>query len=272
VRHDGRVLPQLHSLPAEDRSGCGEAVGRLPRRSLRPWLAGYSGFRAAGDGYLRRRMLPLDVTTVIIDFARPVAVITGPRHTPLVYDQDDWRYGVAIGLTPAGVAAFLGLPVPELVGATLGAETLLGRRAYELADRLGGLPDWPTRFAVLDGLLAGWLRPRDTDALVTRAWWRLHESPGRLTIGALAGELGVSRRRLEVGFRRHVGLAPKTVARIARFQYAVHLLTRRTAGPAVAAECGYADQPHLTREVRALAGITPTELCAFLQYIDDRHR
>lgn len=266
------MLPQLHSLPAEDRSGCGEAVGRLPRRSLRPWLVGYSGFRATGDGYLRRRMLPLDVTTVIVDFARPVGVITGPRCTPLVYDQQDWRYGVAIGLTPAGAAALLGTPVPELVGATIGAGTLLGRRAYELADRLGGLPDWAARFAVLDELLPGWLRPRDADALVTRAWWRLHGSPGRLTIGALAGQLGVSRRHLEVGFRRHIGLTPKTVARIARFQHAVHLLARHTAGPAVAAECGYADQPHLTREVRTMAGITPTELCAFLQYVDHRHR
>lgn len=266
------MLPQLHSLPAEDRSGCGTAVASLPRRTLRPWLAGYSGFRAAGDGYLRRRMLPLDFTTVIIDFARPVGVITGPRRTPLVYDQDDWRYGVAIGLTPAGVAAFLGTPVPELVGATLAADTLLGRRAAELADRLGALPDWAARFAVLDDLLAGWLRPRRTDPLVTRAWWRLHESPGKLTIGGLAGELGVSRRRLEVGFHRHVGLPPKTVARIARFQHAVHLLTRHTPGPTVAAECGYADQPHFTRDVRAMAGITPTELCAFLQYIGHQHR
>jgi AraC-like DNA-binding protein len=66
-----------------------------------------------------------------------------------------------------------------------------------------------------------------------------------------------------------VGLGPKTAARVLRFHHAARLLapasiygTATTAPPTisdVAAGCGYADQSHLVREFRALAGCTPTE-------------
>ncbi|WP_222107492.1 helix-turn-helix transcriptional regulator [[Actinomadura] parvosata] len=114
-----------------------------------------------------------------------------------------------------------------------------------------------------------------------RAWRRLQEPPdgqlsepgrklrepgGRVTVEGVAAELGVSRRYLELGFRRVVGLSPKTVARVARFQRAVRALSRPAAVlDEAAVACGYADQPHLTREVRAMAGMTPGQLFAFVQ-------
>jgi AraC-like DNA-binding protein len=56
-----------------------------------------------------------------------------------------------------------------------------------------------------------------------------------------------------------VGVAPKLACRVARFRAAVSLLhdRPRTDLSAVAFDAGYADQPHLTREFRALAGMTP---------------
>ncbi|MFG3697559.1 helix-turn-helix domain-containing protein [Micromonospora sp. NPDC047620] len=258
------MLPLLHSLPAEPRPGCGETTSRLAPPALRPYVLGYGGFRTVVDGYLRRRMLPLNLTTVIVDFAGTGGWVTGPRSAHAVHELAEWRHGVALGLTPAGVSALLGVPVPELVGATVSPDTLLGRRAYELADRLGSAPDWPARFALLDELLAAWLRPdRTSGDAVTRAWWRL-QRPGR-AVGEVAAGVGISRRGLELGFRRHIGMPPKTVARIARLQHAVHRLGRPGATLALATDCGYADQPHLSREVRAMTGLTPTELFAFLQ-------
>jgi transcriptional regulator GlxA family with amidase domain len=62
-------------------------------------------------------------------------------------------------------------------------------------------------------------------------------------------------------FRDHVGLPPKAAARVIRLDRAVAAL--RSGGPRiaeVAAACGYADQAHLGRELRALGGITPGQL------------
>jgi transcriptional regulator GlxA family with amidase domain len=101
--------------------------------------------------------------------------------------------------------------------------------------------------------------------VLARAWWRLQRGAG-MRIAALAAELGVSRRHLEDGFRRRIGLSPGTVARVTRFQRAVWLLGERHALPRVAAEAGFADQPHLTRNVHAMSGLTPARLSVLLAH------
>jgi AraC-like DNA-binding protein len=105
---------------------------------------------------------------------------------------------------------------------------------------------------------------RSPDPLVAAAWWRLQRGAGR--VDAVARELGVSRRYLQEGFRRQIGLAPLAVARIARLQRAIHRLSRGAALQAAAVDSGYADQPHLNRSMRAMTGLTPGELRAFVQY------
>ena len=72
--------------------------------------------------------------------------------------------------------------------------------------------------------------------------------------------------RLLAGFRREIGAAPKLAARILRFEHAMRLLAARPPiGLAELAQaCGYADQPHLNRELREFAAASPTELRAAL--------
>jgi AraC-like DNA-binding protein len=253
----------LHSLPAQaGLPPCESVTGPAPPR-LRPYVIGYAGFRTTEDGVPQRRVLPLNATTMIIDFTGHRTVVTGPRSVPEISAQADWRHGVTVGLSPAGVSALFGMPMRELVHTSAPLDALLGPRAAELADRLAGAPGWRARFALLDELLTSCLDPgADPDDWVTRAWWRLQHPT---TIAGLARTLGVSTRYLELAFRRRIGLPPKTVARIARFQRAVHTLISAPAGLEAAVACGYADQPHFNREFRAMTGLTPTQLFAFVQ-------
>jgi AraC-like DNA-binding protein len=76
--------------------------------------------------------------------------------------------------------------------------------------------------------------------------------------------VGWSRRHLAARFRDQVGLPPKVVARVLRFQCALRLMGT-DGGPAwsdVALACGYYDQAHLNREFRSLAGCAPTRYFA----------
>ena len=68
-----------------------------------------------------------------------------------------------------------------------------------------------------------------------------------------------SPRQLEREFRRKVGLPPKTLSRIARFQNLLRLSGRfpEKAWAELSAAAGYADQAHMTREFRELSGATP---------------
>ncbi|SFO91006.1 Helix-turn-helix domain-containing protein [Mesorhizobium sp. NFR06] len=79
----------------------------------------------------------------------------------------------------------------------------------------------------------------------------------------LAREIGWSRKHLAAKFTDAIGIGPKTLSRIVRFNRALSLSKRQGDDWAgIAADCGYADQAHLVREFRQLAGETPTGLAA----------
>jgi transcriptional regulator GlxA family with amidase domain len=87
----------------------------------------------------------------------------------------------------------------------------------------------------------------------------LQESHGRRAIRAVADELGISERHLERLFLERVGTRPKLFARVLRVQRAIALLESRRE-PAATLVAGFADEPHLVREFRALTGLTPRKL------------
>jgi AraC-like DNA-binding protein len=97
------------------------------------------------------------------------------------------------------------------------------------------------------------------DDVVAMTWREVWASGGRVGIGDLVERSGWSHRHLSTRFRVQVGLPPKTLAGIVRFERAAADLGRSSLA-AVAAAHGYADQSHLTRDVVRFAGETPTVL------------
>lgn len=88
---------------------------------------------------------------------------------------------------------------------------------------------------------------------------------GGTGVADVADRVHMSERQLQRRFAERIGYGPKTFQRIARFQRAVGQLGRDGAGLArVAASAGYADQAHLTRESRRLAGLSPRELVSWI--------
>ena len=95
--------------------------------------------------------------------------------------------------------------------------------------------------------------------------FRLAGSAGRIRVAALAAEIGWSRKHLAERFAIEIGAGPKTAGRILRFARARRAIDRHArAGDqldwaGLAADWGYADQAHLIREFRAMAGATPAD-------------
>lgn len=286
---------QIHSVPAvTPAEPCEVAVRAAPGR-LKPYVLGFSGFRSGSGVPVEHLVLPLAYTTVIVDFGSPSGIVSGARALATTGGDTRWGHGVSLGLTPLGVAALLGIPMRDLEGSTVALADLLGSGATELPGMLGAETNWERRFdlleAVLDAMLRGpdrgrfeqsgpavmaaWrLHPpdpavtkarqlRSPEPVVTTAW-RWLQRAGHPPVGVLADQLGVTRRTLERGFRRHIGMSPVTVARIARFQRVVARLGSGAAPSDAAADSGFADHAHLARETRSMAGLTPTELAAFL--------
>jgi AraC-like DNA-binding protein len=197
---------------------------------------------------------------------------SGISDTPLLLEQTSRDHGVVVELTPQGAYSLFEMPLQYLTNAKVDLTDLLGTRAWRLGEQLGECANWEDRFRLLDDQLTAWMRDsRELAPEVYRAWQQLVTSSGRAKASALAQELGWSRQHLNARFHQQVGLAPKSVARIARFYHAIQLATVPAAPlwSDVAAACGYTDQSHLNLDFRALTGSTPTELLAPGSRFDD---
>jgi AraC-like DNA-binding protein len=186
------------------------------------------------------------------------AVLGGLHTRPALIDATRPQEGLQYALTPLAAGALLGLPAAEFAERTVDLADVLGRAADRLVDDLAAAPGWAERFTRLDVALLDQLcwDVAPVPPEVREAWGVLHRSAGRCRVEDLAAHVGWSRRHLSEQFRLATGVPPKQAARIARFEATRRLLLdpRRPPLAEVAVRCGYADQPHLAREWRALAG------------------
>jgi len=144
----------------------------------------------------------------------------------------------------------------------VGLDDVLGLEGIALREQLGNARDWSTRFAIAETFVATRLtEARAIQAEIAWAYDRITASGGRMRIASLADRLGWSRKHLAGSFSNAIGVGPKTLSRIVRFNRALGLSRQGENDWAdIAADCGYADQAHLVREFRDLAGQTPTTL------------
>ncbi|MEU0719290.1 helix-turn-helix domain-containing protein [Streptomyces lavendulocolor] len=185
--------------------------------------------------------------------------VAGPDTRAYVPEHPTARYA-GVRFAPGDAPALLGVPAHELRDRRVDLAALwpgdrvrrLAERVTDAADPAAALealalrraadaprPD-PLLRAVVDGLNAGWTVARAADA-----------------VGLGARQL--HRRSLDA-----FGYGPKTLARVLRLQRALALVRSGLPYAVAAVEAGCADQAHLARETRALAGTTLSAYTASL--------
>lgn len=254
--------------------GFGEFVPARPPAVLAGHVRRYLGFREFSATPLRRRQAPVGSCALIVLFGARLRMegtfgttdsgsfVAGMGDEAVLTEFTGEQSGLQIDLTPLGLYTLLGHSTGSLTNRVPSLDELGDRELAALPERLADLPDWPARVAHVNRLVARRVldeRARHPDPEVRHAWSRLRASGGTARVDDLAAETGWSRRHLLTRFRDQVGLAPKTTGRVLRFERASGLVVAGTTSLAdVAATCGYSDQPHLVREFRSLAGVTPT--------------
>lgn len=258
-----------------------EMVRRKPAVSLAGTVTDICGYRETRPGHFRIVEYASLTVPLVISFAEAFAI--GLGHTP----GDNDRYAsfaaglyagpvmiesfggaccIQVNFTPLGARQFFGLPMSELRDRMIGLDDALGFDGIALREQLGEASDWDTRFDVAESFITR--RLAEANALSPEIAWAYRTvvaSGGRTRIAALAGEIGWSRKHLAAKFTDAIGIGPKTLSRIVRFNRALSQSKRQGDDWAgIAADCGYADQAHLVREFRQLAGETPTGLAALM--------
>ncbi|NES30114.1 helix-turn-helix domain-containing protein [Micromonospora terminaliae] len=206
-----------------------------------------------GDGPVR--VLP-DGCLDLLWSSRSGLLVAGPDRTAHLSVSVPGERWVGLRLPPGTGPAVFGVPADELRDQRVPLADLWGRAAADLADRVAAA-DAPVA-AVLEEVALGRLRAADgPDPLGARVAARLAAGA---TVAATAAEVGLGARALHRRSRLLFGYGPKTLARILRMRRALDLAGAGTPLAEVAVLAGYADQAHLTREVRELAGVPPTRL------------
>jgi AraC-like DNA-binding protein len=258
----------------ETDEGHWEVTRREPQPQLRPYLLGTpEGWTQLRGEPSPKRQVPFPGVPVIFNLGthweiedpnappeRRDSFVAGMHAAPtIVRGAPSWAC-IELRLTPLGAHRILGVPMHELANRSVDLVDLRPD-ADELTTRLREANSWALRFDLVEAFLGRRLDDSPPASLgVEWSWHQLRRTGGRAPISELAAELGWSHRRLIARFREQIGLAPKTVARVLRFDRAVAALSspgsRELAE--IAFECGYFDQAHLNREFRELAGTTPT--------------
>ena len=177
--------------------------------------------------------------------------VAGPDTRAHVFRYEGGAELTGLRMAPGHGPVVLGVPADELLDARVSLEDLWGAAtARRLSDDLattGAAAD------VLEDVAARMRRGDDRDDRLIRHVVALARAG--TSIRVIADEVGLSTRQLQRKSVAAFGYGPKMLVRILRLQRALQLTKDGASAVDAAVEAGYSDQPHLSRDVRELAGV-----------------
>jgi AraC-like DNA-binding protein len=204
------------------------------------------------EGAGRYRVLPDGCMDLVWHDGR--LLIAGPDTVAHVSDDRPGSSYAGLRFAPGVGPAVLGAPARDLRNQRVPLDALWpGVRARELAERAGDDPA-----AVLEAWAVARMRAAGPADPLPGAVAAALDAGG--TVAAVAAGTGLGERQLRRRCEAAFGYGPKTLARVLRLQRALALARAGRPFAEVAVAAGFADQPHLAREVRALAGVPLGEL------------
>ncbi|HEV8487952.1 MAG TPA: helix-turn-helix domain-containing protein [Blastocatellia bacterium] len=224
----------------------------------------------------QERILPDGCTEIVFNLAepfsqqdpdgktrrQPLTLIVGQMRRHLLIAPTGRVQLVGVRFWPGGAYPFLSLPQDQIADRVIALDLVWGAMARELESRIREAPTTSAIVREIEAALLGRLSQfRAHDEAEVKAIALILRSGGCLPIERLAEKMGISFRKLDRRFNTRVGLPPKTLCRIIRFQRALRMIERENVRPdwvQIALECGYYDQPHFIKEFKAFAGTEPT--------------
>ncbi|MFJ3725293.1 helix-turn-helix domain-containing protein [Streptomyces sp. NPDC090045] len=186
-------------------------------------------------------------------------LVAGPDTGPHPAGEVPGGAFAGIRLAPGTAPALLGVPAHVLRDRRVElAELWPAREVRRLAGRVAAYGDPRAGLEALAAHRAAETGPPDPLPAEIAARLRAGQTVAAIAAAAGLGERQLRRRSLDA-----FGYGPRTLGRILRLRRALALAGAGMPYAEVAHAAGYADQAHLAREVRALAGTTLTALTAY---------
>ena len=248
-----------------------------PHPALRPFVRAYWALRGRGGDSPPQPVLPDGSSELVVhrlhgfrrhtarDVAlQPQRLFVGQMRAPVVLEAGGDADVVGVRFRSQGAFALLECPqhlaadeIPEVDALGLRWLSEATRRAQSAATPRAAL-----RLLEEALLLRLQRRTRRADPRVAAVVSAIEASAGDLRIEEAALAAGTSRRHLERLFVEQVGLGPKTLARLLRFQAAAARVVGEPSAAlaSVSGDSGYFDQSHMIRDFMTFAGTSPDDL------------
>ena len=244
------------------------------------------GYQMSGQQPTLHRGVPSPSLTFIINLDTPIVAGThagadadgsatahdnllSGLHTHAAYIfQPDHQAGLQLAVHPLAARRLFGVPAGELVERSHDASDVIGDGVRRVQERLAEEASWERRFDAVERYLLdrtsaapSFAAPR-TEVVAAWRWMMAHRGTGRMD--DLARHVLLSGRQLTKLFRAELGVPPKVVNRLIRFDHARQAIQaavlhdRQPALSDIAHACGYYDHAHLVRDFQAFLGCSPT--------------
>jgi AraC-like DNA-binding protein len=185
----------------------------------------------------------------------------GNRDTSTLIHSSSQKTGfIAIEFKPFGAYPIFGIPMHETTNRLLDSDEVFSRWGREVREALRNREGVGRKVDFIQEQLVKLLQKNNRlNGLVEFCVLTLKDSHGRMSIGELGRKTGYTRRYLNLLFREHVGLSPKVLAGIFRFQKFYVKWAGGQSFDLLKEDLHehYFDQAHFTKEFRQMTGYSP---------------
>jgi AraC-like DNA-binding protein len=234
--------------------------------------------------YKREKVLPNGAIELIINLGSPHKVVSKVDSRQFEVYRESWMAGaqedhiiieaqresdlIGIRFRPGGAYSFLRFPVSEITNKVFESDLIFGTLMGELRERLFEIKESHQRVRIIEDFLLQRIDLAFDDPLVAYALREIRRPDRQRLIRELSREVGLSNKQLISRFRKVVGVSPKLLYRIFRFQSVIsHVKDRKhIRWTEVAHQCNYYDQAHMIREFHLFSDSNPSH---YLQHRDD---
>lgn len=250
-----------------------------PDRLLAPFIECFWTLEGEPDpvGGTPERILPDGCVEIILNFAKRFTEIgerseenLQPRHflvgqmtRPVIIKPTGSVRLIGIRFHPGGTIPFVTMPMDEATDQIIELGAIAADLERQFVAAAESVASLQMKIAAIERMLAKRLRRCGPGPSIVDLTARIVRAAGRVPVDTLAAEAGISTRQLRRRFLMEVGVGPKLLCRLLRFQQVFRAVDQNVAEWAgIAFECGYFDQAHLIKDFRQFAQQTPAVLLA----------
>lgn len=193
---------------------------------------------------------------------QPRCFVIGQLTRPLEIEPTGKTDIFAVRFHPEGFMPLTSIPLKELENTAAPLARMFGKDAQDIEQKILDSPLISEKIEHIETFLLKRLTDKQTiDRVIALTVDAILTGNGRLSVEDLSSQININRRQLERRFSATIGLSPKQLSKIIRFQATLKTLLSRnfTSLTVLAHEGEYYDQAHFIKDFKEFTGLTPRE-------------